>query len=201
MGKNVDLQSMLKKAVKKAMKEDIEPVVKEVYKQKAKELKNIRSKNNKRIKTDKSKMKIAKTAQKIADRMSDDDYIVSSTKYLNPVDAENGAFSVYNNKPLESLPNWKDPYAGKKDELSFTRLVVGGNVLIHPALTDYREDYNSSGKMSEEEWKQYRDKKNGYRFEGQKYINQAMNELEKNYVDKFQEIIAKRLLEEYKNNK
>ena len=55
--------------------------------------------------------------------------------------------------------------------------------------------------MSEEEWKQYRDKKNGYRFEGQKYINQAMNELEKNYVDKFQEMIAKRLLEEYKNNK
>ena len=47
MGKNVDLQSMLKTAVKKAMKEDIEPVVKEVYKQKAKELKNIRSKNNK----------------------------------------------------------------------------------------------------------------------------------------------------------
>ena len=31
--------------------------------------------------------------------------------------------------------------------------------------------------------------------------NQAMNELEKNYVDKFQEMIAKRLLEEYKNNK
>ena len=142
-----------------------------------------------------------KPAQKIADRMSDDDYVVSSTKYLNPVDAENGAFSVYNNKPLESLPNWKDPYVGKKDELSFTRLVVGGNVLIHPALTDYREDYNTSGKMSEEEWKQYRDKKNGYRFEGQKYINQAMNELEKNYVDKFQEMIAKRLLEEYKNNK
>ena len=55
--------------------------------------------------------------------------------------------------------------------------------------------------VTEEEWKQYRDKKDGYRFEGQKYINQAMNELEKNYVDKFQEMIAKRLLEEYKNNK
>ena len=200
MGKNIDLQSMLKKAVKKAMKEDIEPVVKYVYKQKAKELKNIRSKKNDKIKTAESKKKIAKTAQKIADRMSDDDYVVSSTKYLDPVDADNGAFSVYNNKPLESLPGWKDPYAGKKTELSFTKLVVGGNILIHPALTDYREDYNLSGKMSEDEWNTYKDKKN-YRFEGQKFVNQAMNDLEKNYVDEFQEMIAKRLLEEYKKNK
>lgn len=207
MSKQIDLQKILKKSVKDAMRNDIEPIVKEVYKERAKTLKDLepskRAKqadskhikemaaNNKGIENnikDSNDKRIKRTAKKIANRMSDDKYVTSSDKYLAPEFAENGAFSVYNDKPLESI--WLDPKADQGDELSFTRLIVEGNILIHPALTSYR----NQGRMDKEEWEEYR---KYYRFAKRNFVNQAMHDLEKNYKGKFEEMIAERLFDEY----
>lgn len=195
MSKQIDLQKMMKTAVKKALKEDIEPAVKEVYKKHAETLKDIKpGKNAEEVTNAAAKKAQKKTAKHIARRMSDEKYIVSSDKYLAPEFKDTGAFSVYNDKPLETLMGWQDPYSGQTDELSFTRLVVDGNILIHPALTDHR----NKERMDEKQWATYRENN---RFEKQAFINRAMHDLKQNYKDEFQEMIAKRLLEEYKKNK
>ena len=104
MSKQIDLQKIMKTAVKKALKEDIEPAVKEVYKKHAETLKDIKpGKNAEGVTNAAAKKAQKKTAKHIARRMSDEKYIVSSDKYLAPEFKDTGAFSVYNDKPLETL--------------------------------------------------------------------------------------------------
>lgn len=186
MGKNIqidDLEKELQKAVKRAVnkkaKEKIIPLVKKVYKKHAEDdLVKIKAKNTaKKVK----EQEIKDEAFAIADAMSYDKYIQSS-------ESINGQFRVYNNTPPQE-PLWGE--VRSTDELIFTRWIVDGNIMIHPAMTQYKKvDINT---VKDYNWKKY---KLDYRLTGKTFVDAAIKDINKNYQDEIAKLVTEAVVEE-----